>query len=402
MAMLTLAHLLVSFAVPTGAGILRLPLRRVARAAPMSMDMQSLVAAEPSWTDIAEDAVGAASKLILGNQHNLAYYAEVQVGTPGQSLLLILDTGSSNLWVPEKRRNLLQQSGQHNFYDPRKSSTYVPMDKRFHIEYGSGEVSGFYCRDNVALGGLVLPNFTFARADDTSGIPTFETSAFDGILGLGFRENSVDNVSTVMEELVATGQLNEPVFAFHLGDGGLGEFVIGGLDPALYVRDFHFAEVSTTFPEPGAWAVDITGVKVGEAFAVMSARHALVDSGTSFVQGPTREVRAMAALLGASTQISGGKELYVVPCNEDMPSVAFAVGGRDLVLAPRDLIADRDGDSCLLGLESTALPFWILGDVFLRKFFVKFDWGRKRVGFALAAAAAAPGPEGSARAPGFV
>mmetsp|Transcript_66793 Transcript_66793/g.168647 ORF Transcript_66793/g.168647 Transcript_66793/m.168647 type:complete len:401 (+) Transcript_66793:56-1258(+) len=400
--MLMFTRLLVSLVVPVGAGLVRLPLRRIVRKAPTDEVMQSLLALPSSPTSSRQEAVGVVNEVILGNQQNLAYYAEVQVGTPGQPIMLLLDTGSSNLWVPEKERNLLRQSGQHNFYDPRKSSTHISMDARFDIEYGSGEVSGSFCRDTVALGGLVLPNFTFARVNDTSGLKSFEATAFDGILGLGFQADSVDNVSTVMEEFVRTGQLDEPVFGFHLREGQPGEFVIGGLDPAHFVGNFHFAEVSSTYPQAGMWAVDITSVKVGESLAVMASQHALVDSGTSYVSGPVREVRAVAALLGARTQYYGENEYYVVRCDDEMPSVSFIIAGRDMVLSPRDMIIDQQGDICLLGLDQSPLPGWILGDVFLRKYFVQFDWGRKRVGFALAAAHAVSGSEGGADTVGFV
>jgi len=42
------------------------------------------------------------------------------------------------------------------------------------------------------------------------------------------------------------------------------------------------------------------------------------------------------------------------------------------------------GPMCVLGIRGTSLrtPVWILGDTFMRKYYVQFDWGKKRVGFA--------------------
>lgn len=94
-------------------------------------------------------------------------------------------------------------------------------------------------------------------------------------------------------------------------------------------------------------------------------------------------VRDVAARLGA-TEIEGG--LYATRCSEETPSLSFTIGGRTYSLDRDDLVVQRSGDACLLGLMGTASdsrwPMWILGSVFMRKYYVQFDWGQKRLGFA--------------------
>jgi len=328
----------------------------------------------------ALDSSSGSEEFLLRNSRNEAYFAEIHVGTPGQPLLLLLDTGSSNLWVPVEKRNPML-NGRHRFYKASESSTHVPMDKEFDIEYGSGSVAGFYCRDRVAIGGLELANFTFAHVHRTAGLHNFKRMSFDGILGLGFQDGAEDNVSTVVKELAIAGQLDEPVFGFYLGDREPGQFVIGGVDPAHFVGDFHFVKVSRTCPIPGYWSVDLASVRVGEELTLTATSHAFVDSGTSLISGPKREVHAIMAMLGA--QLFQG--LYAIKCDAVVPSVAFSIGGKDLVFELEDLVIDRRGDVCVLGLEPYDFPLWILGDVFMRKYYVQFDWGQKRLGFALAA-----------------
>jgi len=47
-------------------------------------------------------------------------------------------------------------------------------------------VSGVYSADDVAIGSLKLPDFTFAEVNDTSGLGLgYRLGRFDGILGLG-------------------------------------------------------------------------------------------------------------------------------------------------------------------------------------------------------------------------
>lgn len=159
-----------------------------------------------------------------------------------------------------------------------------------------------------------------------------------------------------------------------------GQLVFGGVDPAHYVGDFTFVDlVSATY-----WAVALDAVKLGDFLNVTATKVAIVDSGTSLLTGPHREVEAIATMMGA-TKIAG---MYVVDCNATVPSLAFTLGGVDCVLDKDDLIVADAAGFCILGLDymDSPQPLWILGDVLMRKYYVQFDWGKKRVGFALASA----------------
>jgi hypothetical protein len=293
---------------------------------------------------------------------------------------VIFDTGSANFWLPVGSNTT---SAVRHFFDVDGSSSYEATDKPFRIVYGSGEVSGRFCRDHVALGELTLPNFTFAEVDDYEGLRHYSTWPFDGVMGLGFGSISVGQAPTVMGTLIQSGQLAEPVFGFHLGDGEPGELVLGGVDPRHYVGSFHFVSLA----EESYWVVPLDAVSLldeqGKIMTLNASRNAIVDSGSSLLAGPDKEVRALAAMLGAIEQ----QGLYLVECHLELPSLAFELGGRSFVLRAEDLIVQREGPFCALGLQGLAgdMNLWILGDVFMRRFYVQFDWGRKRLGFALAA-----------------
>ncbi|KAF5820866.1 putative phytepsin [Helianthus annuus] len=64
------------------------------------------------------------------------------------------------------------------------------------IGYGSGSISGFFSKDDVTVGNLVIKEQEFMEATIEPGV-TFMSGKFDGILGLGFKEISVGNATPV-------------------------------------------------------------------------------------------------------------------------------------------------------------------------------------------------------------
>jgi len=361
--------LLLASTGPAVAQLLRWPFQR----------WQRPVLQKPSRPSVAprsqsEDSAGT-SDIILGDSHDMVYFGQVQVGTPSQSLFVVFDTGSANLWLPTPAA----AGAGHQSFNTAQSSTFVASDVPFDIKYGSGHVTGRFCQDTVAIGDFTLPNFTFSVVADTSGLRGYAIAPYDGILGLGFRALSQDGVPTVMEMLNKTGQLAKPVFGFFLGkDDQPGELVLGGVDSDHFVGDFHFVDVT----HDSYWAVTLDAMQLGELMTLTSTRMAIVDSGTSLLIGPERDVQVLMTMLGA-VKVQGS---WVVECFKTLPSMSFVIEGKAFTLNTEDLIVQRSEDLCTLGIQgttSTDTPFWILGDVFMRKYYVQFDWGKKRMGMAL-------------------
>ena len=80
----------------------------------------------------------------------LLYVAPISLGTPPQSFNVVLDTGSSNIWVPDVSCSFGGCTGKHHF-DSSKSSTYSKNGQHFSIHYGTGSASGFLGTDVFAV-----------------------------------------------------------------------------------------------------------------------------------------------------------------------------------------------------------------------------------------------------------
>lgn len=326
----------------------------------------------------------------LTNFMDAQYYGVISIGTPPQDFSVLFDTGSSNLWVPSIHCTFFDLAcWLHHRYNSKKSSTYVKNGTEFSIQYGRGSLSGFISEDTVSLAGLSVAGQQFAEAVKQPGI-TFAVARFDGVLGMAYPAISVDHVTPVFDTAMAAKLLPQNVFSFYISRDPTaavgGELMLGGADPQYYSGDLHYVNVT----RKAYWQIEMTGVEVGNQLTICKAGcQAIVDTGTSLIVGPREEIRALQKAIGALPFLMGE---YFIDCKRipSLPVVSFNIGGKMFNLTGDDYIMKESqmGSSiCLSGfmamdIPPPAGPLWILGDVFIGKYYTVFDRSADRVGFA--------------------
>jgi hypothetical protein len=320
---------------------------------------------------------------IVKDYSNAQYYAEVKIGTPPQTFQVIYDTGSSNLWVPEKG---CVHCGfffkKKNKYDKDVSTTYIEDGSEFKIQYGSGAVSGIYVQDSVTLAeDITVSNQKLASIHDAAGMGiAYSLSTFDGILGLGFDSISVGGVETVFHNAIDQGLVEKGMFAFYLGDNADGELTFGGYDESKFDGDLEWVKLShATY-----WQIDIDSVQIGSFTTSMT--NGIVDSGTSLIVGPSSTVSSIASIIGATKTMVGQ---YTIDCDKvnTIPEMTWTINGKAYSVPGEKLVIQSAG-VCLFAMMGMDFPSpgpqWILGDVFMREYYTVFDYDNEQVGFAKA------------------
>ena len=77
---------------------------------------------------------------------------------------------------------------------------------------------------------------------------------------------------------------------------------------------------------------------------------------------------------------------FLINCTSPGPDIEFVIAAKSYVLTKKDYVLNEKGQ-CLLGftgmdIPAPAGPLYILGDVFMRAHYVKFDVDNKQLGFA--------------------
>lgn len=139
-------------------------------------------------------------------------------------------------------------------------------------------MSGFVSQDTLTIGDLEVKNQDFAEATSEPGL-AFAFGKFDGILGLGYDTISVNKIVPPLYNMLDQRLLDEPVFAFYLGDAGdkESEAIFGGIDKDHYEGKL----IKLPVRRKAYWEVEFEAISLGDKTAQLENTGAIVDTGTS-------------------------------------------------------------------------------------------------------------------------
>lgn len=340
----------------------------------------------PNGAQEANSAVKGGHEAPLTNYLNAQYFTEVTLGTPPQLFKVILDTGSSNLWVPLKDCGSLA-CFLHQKYDHDELSLYKKNGSAFEIQYGLGAMEGYVSQDTLQIGDLVIPEQDFAEATSEPGL-AFAFGKFDGILGLAYDTISVNKIVPPVYNAINRGLLDDAQFGFYLGDtnkdendGGLATF--GGYDKLKIEGKVTWLPVR----RKAYWEVSFEGIGLGDEFAELHDTGAAIDTGTSLITLPSSLAEIINAKIGAEKNWLGQ---YTVDCaaRDNLPELTLNFAGYNFTLLPYDYTLEVSG-SCILVFTPMDFPkpigdLAIIGDAFLRRYYLIYDLKKDAVGLAKA------------------
>jgi hypothetical protein len=366
------------------ADIVRVPIQK-------TMSLQSIAKGMEQKGVSFESSLSAPSDgdaVPISDYQGAQFYGPIKVG--GQEFNVVFDTGSANVWVPGKACGFFT-CWRHPRYDESKSSTFEKDGRKYSVQYGSGPVEGIFSKDTVTVGNIDVKGQLFAEVSKVSFGPlnlAFAAGKFDGLLGLGFKSISQYNIPTPFESMIDQKLISEPVFAFYLQNDPSkpGELVFGGIDKSHFTGDL----VDVPLTSETYWEVSLDSMTFGGSSIVSSPQKAIIDSGTSLLAGPKDSIDALAKKVGAT--LIAGKE-YTIDCSKkaSLPSLEVTLGGKSFTLTADDYVLSVSGQ-CLFAFMPIDVPpprgpLWIMGDVFMRKYYCVFDYGNKQMRIAPSAAA---------------
>ncbi|KAH8802855.1 aspartic peptidase domain-containing protein [Xylogone sp. PMI_703] len=354
---------------------------------------------------------------LANNYTGGSYVATVQVGTPPQTQTLVIDTGSSDVWLLSADANLCTSEFLQNEYgggcsttfDSSKSSTFkVVSEGTFDIQYqdNSGS-SGDYVSDNFKIGGITVKALQMGLANDTT-VPT-------GLMGIGYDTNEAARriYPNLIDDMASQGLVTKKAYSLFLNDlnAATGSIIFGGIDtekfhgslvalPIIPDQAFDGSDVFAEFNVP-LTGLDVTFSSKNSTTVSTSSLNdtVILDSGTSITYLPDTLAADLYDVIGAidDTEMSGNT---YVDCDllSQFPDMTFdfTIGGSARISVPiYELVFDLTGiftafppdglpfdNVCAFGIQPALGGPNLFGDTFLRSAYVVYDLEDNQVALA--------------------
>lgn len=334
--------------------------------------------------------------LEMSNYYNELYYFTLYVGSNSSELFVMVDTGSSYLWLPNTKCTSCDHAD--NFYNATASSTGRSLSKDYTFTYGESSVSGTAMKETVKASkdsSLELTNFAFLSVSQATNFNSLDA---DGILGLSFVSDTSD-FKNFIEELEVQKKIRTSSFSLYLNHNYLDEviktdppatMIFGSYDLNFATEDFKYVKKSRN---TSLWESKLEGIKVDvirdgvveETKKLMiSASSVVFSTGSPLIQAPTTEYNSLMSLITDDyTCYQSDNEIYCFCASlDDFPSMKFKVDGNVFELEAEFYVQNSMGICRIMLVKGENDGKIVLGLPFLRKYYSYFDYERKEIGLA--------------------
>ncbi|XP_044525533.1 beta-secretase 1 isoform X2 [Gracilinanus agilis] len=329
----------------------------------------------------------------LRGKSGQGYYVEMTVGSPPQTLNILVDTGSSNFAVGAAPHPFL-----HRYYRRQLSSTYRDLRKGVYVPYTQGKWEGELGTDLVSIphGPNVTVRANIAAITESDKF-FINGSNWEGILGLAYAE---------IARLCGTGfpTLNQSEALASVG----GSMIIGGIDHSLYVGSLWYTPIRREwYYEVVIVRVEINGQDLKMDCKEYNYDKSIVDSGTTNLRLPKKVFEAAVKSIKTASSTEKfpdgfwlGEQLVcwqagTTPWNI-FPVISLYLMGEvtnqsfRITILPQQYLRPVEDvatsqDDCYKFAISQSSTGTVMGAVIMEGFYVVFDRAHKRIGFAVSA-----------------
>lgn len=240
------------------------------------------------------------------------YSINLNLGEPKQNFSLILDSGSSYIWIYDKACNICKSQ---NKFEPEKSKTFSRTKEQINMNYISGNVKGNLCQDNLYINeNFNIHNFNFLLAYESN--IDFE---LDGIIGLS--KGSFNKKYSFLNQLKEKNIIKKNILLYDLYNKS---FYIDEI-PQIYLGQ-KSASCHNINDKSNLWKCNINSIKIDNISIVMK-NEIIFDSGTNGIIFPRKYKEYLKNVVKNNKilenkkcefQFFDNEQVYELICNETL------------------------------------------------------------------------------------
>jgi hypothetical protein len=340
---------------------------------------------------------GQIIQIPLKEKARYLYAGSFMIGHDRQTFDLLVDTGSSWIWVPSA--NCTKSCIDAGVTQSYHQTTSTIFQKKTHsIEYSIGYVSGTIVMDHFILDEQQVQKQAVILVEE---ILNFRMTGFDGIIGF--------------EKMIYSRDSNYPTMLTNLNNQGLilqksisicvacqtPELVLGGINPDYFTEaDFTFHSLTSG----EGWYIELQSFGIDATRSTPLDSEVLLDTGTNLIVVDTWVTLALIAMFKRHQNIdcapsSALQDRFLcfypgatLSFSEVFPVLYFDFDGASYTLEPdyyvfaceKTTIGDTPYVGCALDIMGIdGVEPLTLGMPFMKKYATWFDETNDRIGFAL-------------------